>query len=132
MSISDSDMKKFKEALIKKLDKCCYRSRATKDSGKEYVVLLGNQRVEINGKRTWTSEKSAQNAISRYIVSGKAWGLGANSVWRYEIDSNYTNDIPKELEKIAAPIRLEWARKNLRTIPLRDYMMLEYNRAKNS
>jgi len=131
MSISDSDTKKFKETLVKRLKESCYRSRVAKDSSKEHVILLGNQRVELNNKSIWSSEKCAQRAIDRYIVAGKSWMLGTISVWRNGVKCDYTSNIPAGLEEIAAPIRKEWADKNLRIIPLRDYMVLEYNRNKD-
>jgi hypothetical protein len=130
MSITDSNIKKFKKSLLNNLDKSCCSSRVTKDSSKEHIILRGNQRITINGKSVWSSKKVAQKAIERYIINGKNWRLNITHLWKREVKHDWSAIVPPGLEKIAAPIRAKWAEKNLRVIPLRDYMVLEHNRTK--
>ena len=131
MSISDSNTKKFKEILLKRLKESCYRSRVAKDSSREHVVLLGNQRIELNNKSIWSSEKCAQRAIEKYIKAGKSWNLSIESMWKCVVNGDWNTKAPAQIGMMAVSIREEWADKNLRIIPLRDYMVLEYNRNKD-
>jgi len=120
----------FKKEMLARLNRACYRSRICKDSSKEHIILIANKRVTINNKSIWCSEKSAQKAIERYIVDGKHWNLGSNSVWKGV--AGLSSVPPSTIHTASYEIREGWAKKNLRIMPLRDYMTLEHKRSKAS
>ena len=106
---------------------CCYQSRATKDSGKECVILMDNKRVEIGNKSIWSSESYARRIIRKF-ATGNHWHLDNSNIWYYSMNNNNT---PPDIEKVAASIRQEWIDKHLRVMPLREYMVFEHRRIKN-
>lgn len=126
MDMSDSDTKKFEETLIRRLVQCCCQNKATKDPGKEHVVLMDNKRVEINGKSVWSTEAFAQKAIQR-LIDGRDWYLNNANILFHSTSNQNIHSLG--LEKIAAPMRQKWVSKHLRVMPLREYMVFEHNRA---
>lgn len=122
---------KFKEALLKGLERAAYSDRLCKDSGRECVVLFGNKRICLGKKNVWSSYNYANRAIQRYIVDGKSWWISDSNTWRRMYNFLPGPSIPAEFKRLGKSIRKEWAERNLRIVPLRDYMHAEFMRAQH-
>jgi len=127
--MNDLDRETYEATLTTQLVRACHRSKVSKDSDREYVILMDNERVSINGKNIWNSEKIAKTAIHKYIINAGLWYLKSHWVWKRNINIS-RHSIPFDLSIISNDFRKKWAEDHLRTIPLRDYMVFEHNKAK--